>query len=112
MSEIVSMIDILPTIAGMVHQSYVNTTLGRDLLDPDKKNNYAFVTNTSDAIGMVTDEFYYRRNIDSKEEVLSPMKAGPSRFSQAQKDSARKKLSEFTSAFYETAKYLIMNNKE
>ncbi|MFZ1313908.1 MAG: sulfatase-like hydrolase/transferase, partial [Chitinophagaceae bacterium] len=43
-SEVVSQIDVLPTIAGMLHQSYVNTSLGRDLLDPGKKNNFAFIT--------------------------------------------------------------------
>ncbi len=109
-SEVVSMIDVLPTLAGMVHQSYVNTTLGRDLLDPAKKYNYAFVTNTSDAIGMVTDDFYYRRNIDSKEEWLNQMKP-EMKYTKAQTDSAMRKLAEFTTAFYETAKYMIMNNK-
>lgn len=111
-TEVVSQVDILPTIAGMLHQSYVNTTLGRDLLDPAKKNNYAFVTNTADAIGMVTDDFYFTRNINSKEELLVPMHAGPISYNKQQQDSAKKKLSEFTSAFYETAKYMLMNNKK
>lgn len=110
--EVVSMIDVLPTIAGMLHQSYVNTTLGRDLLDPDKKNNYAFVTNTADAIGMVTDDFYFTRNINSLEEQLHPMHSGANNFTRQQKDSAKRKLSEFTTAFYETAKYMLMNNKK
>lgn len=109
--EVVSQIDILPTIAGMLHQSYVNTTLGRDLLDPFKKNNYAFITNTADAIGMVTDDFCFTRNINSKEEQLSPMHSGASLFSRQQQDSVKKKLSAFTDAFYETAKYMLMNNK-
>ncbi len=109
--EVVSQIDVLPTIAGMLHQSYVNTTLGRDLLNPDKRNNYAFITNTADNIGMVTDHFYYTRNINSGEEQLSPMHEGASQFSRPQQDSARKKLAEFTLAFYETAKYMLMNNK-
>jgi phosphoglycerol transferase MdoB-like AlkP superfamily enzyme len=108
--EVVSQIDILPTIAGMLHESYVNTTLGRDLLDPDKKNNYAFVTNTADAIGMVTDDFYFSRNINSKEELLKPMYKEASLISKLQQDSIKKKLSVFTSAFYETAKYMLMNN--
>jgi len=110
-SEVVSQIDILPTIAGMLHESYVNTTLGRDLLDPYKRNNYAFVTNTADAIGMVTDDFYYSRNINSKEDQLSPMHKSASLYNRQQQDSARKKLSEFTTAFYETSKYMLMNNK-
>jgi phosphoglycerol transferase MdoB-like AlkP superfamily enzyme len=109
--EVVSQIDILPTVAGMLHQSYVNTTLGRDLLDPSKKNNFAFITNTADAIGMVTDDFYFTRNINSNEEQLKPMHSRASLFSKQQQDSTRKKLSEFTGAFYETAKYMLMNNK-
>jgi phosphoglycerol transferase MdoB-like AlkP superfamily enzyme len=111
-TEVVSQIDVLPTIAGMIHQSYINTTLGRDLLDPQKKNNYAFVTNTADAIGMVTDDFFYLRNINSNEEQLSPMKPSANRFNRQQQDSARKTLANFTTAFYETAKYLLMNNKK
>ena len=111
-SEVVSQIDILPTVAGMLNQSYVNTTLGRDLLDPQKKNNFAFITNTADGIGMVTDDFYYTRNINSGEEQLSPIHVNASRLSKQQKDSVKKKIAEFTSAFYETAKYMLMNNKD
>lgn len=109
--EVVSQIDILPTIAGMLHQSYVNTTLGRDLLDPSKKNNYAFITNTAGAIGMVTDDYYFTRNINFPDEQLTPMYAAGSP-SKQQEDSVKQKLSSFTNAFFETAKYLIMNNKK
>ena len=108
--EVVSQIDILPTIAGMLHQSYVNTTLGRDLLDPAKKNNFAFITNTAGGIGMVTDDFYFTSNINFPDEKLSPMRDGIS-LSPAQEDSVRKRLSSFTTAFFETAKYLSLNNK-
>lgn len=111
-NEVVSQIDILPTIAGMLHESYVNTTLGRDLLDPAKKNNYAFITNTADVIGMVTDNFYYTRNINSNEEQLNYMKPGVAPYNKVQQDSARKKLAAFTTAYFETAKYLLMNNKK
>lgn len=111
-SEVVSQIDILPTIAGMLHQSYVNTTLGRDLLDPAKKNNYAFITNTAGAIGMVTDDFYYSRNINFPDEQISSMHSKATSFNKLQQDSSKKKLSEFTNAFFETSKYLIMNNKK
>ena len=109
-SEVVSQIDILPTIAGMLHQSYVNTALGRDLLDPLKRNNYAFITNTAGAIGMVTDDFYFTRNINFPDEQLAPMHAGV-KLSKQEEDSVKQRLSVFTNAFFETAKYLIMNNK-
>jgi phosphoglycerol transferase MdoB-like AlkP superfamily enzyme len=110
-SEVVSQIDILPTIAGLLHESYVNTTLGRDLLDPEKKNNYAFITNTAGAIGMVTDDFYFTRNINFPDEKLAVMHDGV-RLNKHQEDSVKQKLSAFTNAFFETAKYLIMNNKK
>ncbi|MBL0307226.1 MAG: sulfatase-like hydrolase/transferase [Chitinophagaceae bacterium] len=111
-SEVVSQIDVLPTIAGMLHQSYVNTSLGRDLLDPGKKNNFAFITNTADGIGMVTDDFYFTRNINSGEEQLNALHPGTLNYTTAKKDSVRKKLSAFTTAFYETSKYLMMNNQK
>jgi phosphoglycerol transferase MdoB-like AlkP superfamily enzyme len=110
-TEVVSQIDILPTIAGLVHMSYVNTTLGRDLLDPAKKNNYAFTTNTAGGIGMVTDDFYFTRNINFPDEQLNPLHAGIT-LSKAQEDSVKRRLSAFTNAFFESAKYLIMNNKK
>jgi phosphoglycerol transferase MdoB-like AlkP superfamily enzyme len=109
--EVVSQIDILPTIAGMLHQSYLNTTLGRDLLDPTKKNNYAFITNTAGGIGMVTDDFYFTRNINFPDEQLNPVRASAAGYSKQQQDSIKKELSAFTNAYFETAKYLIMNNK-
>ncbi len=109
--EVVSQIDVLPTLAGLMHLSYTNTTLGRDLLDPDKKNDYAFITNTSGIIGMATDDFYYQKNLEFPDEKIFMMK-GDLPYTKAQVDSARKRLSVFTDAFYETAKYLIMNNKQ
>ncbi len=109
-NEVVSQIDIMPTVAGMLHQSYVNTTLGRDLLDPLKRNNFAFITNTSDLIGMVTDDFFFTKNLYSNEEQVSPMHADAALRSKAHQDSVMKKLSVFTSAFYETAKYMLMKN--
>lgn len=111
-SEVVSQIDILPTLAGMLHQSYLNTTLGRDLLDPAKKNNYAFITNTAGGIGMVTDDFYFTRNINFPDEQVFPMHPGALLYTKQQQDSVKKKLSSFTNAFFETAKYLLMNNKK
>ena len=59
-TETVSQIDVLPTIAGMVQQPYVNTTLGRDLLQPGKQNNYAFIIYHDEGkIGVVTDSLLF-----------------------------------------------------
>lgn len=110
--EVVSQIDVLPTIAGLLHQPYTNSTLGRDLLDPAKKNDFAFITNTAGTIGMVTNDFYYFRNLNFPDEQLVPMHSGADSWPPARRDSMRRELALFTTAFFETARFLIMNNKE
>jgi phosphoglycerol transferase MdoB-like AlkP superfamily enzyme len=111
-SEVVSQIDILPTIAGMLHQPYINTTLGRDLLDPEKKNNYAFITNTAGKIGIVTDDFYFIKNLNFPDDLVVPVKYNGLPYTKSQRDSVQQQLSAFTTAFFETAKYMLMNNKK
>ncbi len=111
-SEVVSQIDVLPTIAGMLQQPYVNTTLGRDLLDPAKRNNYAFITNTAGKIGMVTDDFYFITNLNFPDEQMVPVRYSGQSYSKAQRDSIQRRLSDFTGAFFETARYMLMNNKK
>jgi phosphoglycerol transferase MdoB-like AlkP superfamily enzyme len=111
-TDVVSQIDVLPTIAGMVQQPYLNTTLGRDLLDPARKHNFAFVTNAAGKIGMVTDDFYLISNLNFPDEQMVPVKYSGRTYTKSERDSIQQGLSGFTSAFYETARYLLMNNKE
>ena len=110
--EVVSQIDVLPTIFGLLNQSFTHHTLGRDLLLPDKKNDYAFVTNTADRIGMVTNDHYFSRNINSGEELLLPMKAGSARSTLAQQDSIRMELSNVTQAYTDLARFLLFYNRD
>jgi phosphoglycerol transferase MdoB-like AlkP superfamily enzyme len=111
-SETVSQIDLLPTIAGMINQPYTNTTLGRDLLREGKKNNSAFIVFQDITVGMVTDSFYYTKNINFPDEQLYPLKSGGLSFTKTQQDSIKKKMSAVTDAYYETAKWMLMNNKK
>jgi len=110
--ETVSQIDILPTIAGMIQQPYLNTTLGRDLLDKDKKENAAFIIYHAPGwIGVVTDDYFFRKNIRIKKEELVPVRAGLPQLTARQQDSVVKHLSQLTSAFYETSRWMLLNNK-
>lgn len=117
--EVVSLIDVLPTIAGFIHQPYTNSTLGRDLLRSTKKNNYAFITNSQGKIGMVTDQFYFTMNLNLSEhpelyrpeEQLHSLSGEPLPFNSYQLDSIRQKMKTVTYAMYETGKWMLMNNK-
>jgi phosphoglycerol transferase MdoB-like AlkP superfamily enzyme len=111
--EVVSQIDILPTIAGMIHQPYVNTTLGRDLLNSKNKKNAAFIIHHDEGnIGVVTDEYYFIKNIRITKEELVSVKSNQINLSPAQKDSVKRSLSTLTTAIYETAKWMLVNNKK
>jgi phosphoglycerol transferase MdoB-like AlkP superfamily enzyme len=112
-SEVVSQIDVLPTIASMIHQPYVNTTLGRDLLQRGKKHHFAFIISHDEGrIGMVTDSFYFTRNINFTSEQLYAMNGPLPALNPAAKDSIKSLLSGYTTAFYETAKWMLNNNRK
>jgi phosphoglycerol transferase MdoB-like AlkP superfamily enzyme len=111
--EVVSQIDVLPTIAGMLHQPYVNTTLGRDLLNSKNKMDAAFIIHHDEGnIGVVTNDFFFMKNLQINKEELMPLSNHSFTINPAQKDSIKKSLSQLTSAIYETAKWMLVNNKE
>lgn len=112
-TEVVSQIDILPTLAGMLHMPYTNTTLGRDMLHSKDKMNAAFIIHHDEGnIGIVTDDYYFVKNLRIKKEELMPMRPGEVPLTPAQKDSVINRLSQLTSAMYETAKWMLVNNKK
>ena len=60
-TEIASQIDVLPTIAGMIHQPYTNTTLGRDLLNSKNKMDAAFIIHHDEGnIGVITNDYLFK----------------------------------------------------
>ena len=110
-NEVVSQIDILPTIAALTGQAYTNTTLGRDLLNAKNANHYAFIIYHDEGqIGLVMDDYYFTKNINFLKEELHPLKGVP--YTKHHQDSIKLKMSEVTTAFYETAKWMLMNNKK
>ena len=96
----------------MLQQPYLNSTLGRDLFDKDKKENAAFIIyHASGWIGVVTDDYFYRKNIRIKKEELVPVRFDTPALTPQQQDSVKKQLSELTSAIYETSRWMLLNNK-
>lgn len=111
--EVVSQIDLLPTLAGMVHQPYTNTTLGRDVLNSKNRTDAAFIIHHDEGrIGVVTNDYYFVKNLRITKEELMPINSNNLNLKQREKDSVENKLSQLTSALYETAKWMLVNNKK
>jgi len=108
-SEIVSQIDVLPSIASLAGLQYRNTTLGRDIINNASGNHFAFIIHHDEGrIGMVTDQYYFTKNLNFKQEELHLF--GTTAYTPAQQDSIKRKMTNVTTAFYETAKWMLLNN--
>ena len=108
--EVVSQIDVLPTIAGLTGQTFTNTTLGRDVLNGKKLNDYAFtISHDEGRIGIITNDYFFTKNLNFQKEEIHFLHDGVS-YTPQQVDSIKRKMTEVTTAFYETAKYMLVHN--
>ncbi len=111
-NEPVSQIDVLPTIASMIQQPYTNSTLGRDLLDTSIKPHAAFIIYHAPGwVGVVNENFFYRKNIYMTNDELVSVTNKEIELTVTQKDSVKKEMAQLTMGIYETAKWMLINNK-
>ena len=62
-------------------------------------------------MGIVNDDFYFIKNLNFTDYKMVPVRDSSLYFTKMQRDSILQKMSEFTSAFFETARYMLMNNQ-
>jgi phosphoglycerol transferase MdoB-like AlkP superfamily enzyme len=110
--EPVSMVDVLPTAAGIAGESYTNTTFGRDLLDPKKKGNYAFtIFHDAAKIGLVSDSFYFVHDYNTGDDELLPL-FHHQQIPKQQEEEYTRKYFALCEGIYETSKWMLINNKK
>lgn len=113
---VASQVDVLPTLAGLANIPYRNTTLGRDLLSQAKKDsgqsNIAFIFDSDKKeVGVINGPWYYTFNLQGhKEKMVWADFTRPE--NPIGKDSLLQRNREYTEAFYETARYMLLNNKK
>ncbi len=118
-----SQVDLLPSVSALAHIPYTNTTFGKNLFDSVQDNssqsnsnrikNVAFVYDYNiKQIGIVTDEYVYVRSLLSgKEDFRSSRNDDPlPQTSNVAED--KKSLQSLSQAYYETARYMLLNNKK
>ncbi|HUC81237.1 MAG TPA: sulfatase-like hydrolase/transferase [Flavisolibacter sp.] len=109
-TETVSQIDVLPTTAGIAGQKHLNSTLGRDVVNKQNNHSAFFIRHDEGEIGLITDDFYFTKNILFEKEKLQLLNKKAT-YTQQQLDSVQKRLSGVTSGYLETARWMLMNNK-
>jgi len=112
---IASEVDVLPTIAALTKTSYLDTTLGRDLLDSTfKDKHYAFTIEhgTNRTIGLLSDKYYLLMQSDGSKLSLHELKDDNARADiSAQKPNITKTMTEKLTAIWNTIRYMRENNK-
>ena len=113
-----SQTDILPTVASILKVPYRNTTLGRNLFDTTRDKSILFYENAflfdpeERKIGMMTNEYYYSRSLLTNREIFVSSKHNDSIPLTPHTGNVKSFISRLTDAYYETAKYMILNNKK
>ncbi len=111
--SVASMVDVLPTIAGLANISYRNRTFGRDLLQRQQvdggASNVAFIIDHNDkTIGLVRQQHYgvERLGSDAHRMVWADFAAKQG----ASDPTAAADYRTLAQAFYETSRYLLLHN--
>ncbi|MBC7934911.1 MAG: sulfatase-like hydrolase/transferase [Rhizobacter sp.] len=112
--NVCSQLDVLPSAAYIARQNHTNTTMGKNLFDTsDSTERFAFIAdpNTTN-VGVVSNEYYWGRNIKTKEKFFVSVVNNNPVAKNTFTDSISGKLEKMTGAWYETSKYLLLNNKK
>ena len=107
-----SQVDVLPTIAGICNINYTNTTLGKDLLKVarDGTDNTAFIIDIdARKIGVISNNLYYNYRVTGAGDNLASIENNTPVLLT---DTLKKKYRFMTDAYYQTARYLLLNNKK
>jgi len=113
--EATSMLDMLPTAAGLTGVPYTNTTMGRDINQPAPEGERMVFSQTSNKrapiIHAVTDKYLLRMNYDMTDVTLHDINSDhPDVDISAQNPEKTRQMAEWLKGYYETTKYLHYHN--
>ena len=113
-NDVCSQVDILPTIASLAKIPYRNNSMGRNLFDTlINKEKFAFIIDHDvKTIGLVSSKYYYLKNLKTGVADFVSITGNEPVDVNAETDSIKNYMQRLTDAYYETAKYLLLNNKK
>lgn len=96
-------VDVFPTIAGLLRETYVNNTLGIDLFKD--KRPYIFFS-SDDAIGCIDTTFFYNLNMETNREAIYRYKDPSSQNLIREFRSKADSMRAYSASMLETANYM------
>jgi phosphoglycerol transferase MdoB-like AlkP superfamily enzyme len=113
-NDVCSQVDILPSIASLAKIPYRNNSMGRNLFDTIiNKEKFAFIIDHDvKTIGLVSSKYYYLKNLKTGVVDFVSITGNEPITANAETDSIKNYMHRLTDAYYETAKYLLLNNKK
>lgn len=114
MDTVASETDVMTSLASLSGHAHTNTTLGRDLFNPDfDRDRHAFIIahSAKTMIGVVNQDYYYRMPVAGGQGSLYQLDSEDPRqdISKQQPELARQ-MRGLTRGLYESARYITNNN--
>jgi hypothetical protein len=111
----VSQVDIMPTLAGLIGESVLNTTVGRNVLDPRLPPDPCALIMTErgavPGLALVASDYYLTMDADGSNRRLYPNDLSRPALDMARQRPARtQELSDLCLGLYETSRYLLYHN--
>mgnify|MGYP001819742194 FL=1 len=114
-NRVASQVDVLPTIADLTQTSYINSTMGRSLLDEacnDRRYAFTIEHGGGRVIGLLTDAYYFMMRYDGSDAKLHRLDSETPRDDvSAAHPQLTQELAEYTAAYRDTIEYMRENNK-
>jgi phosphoglycerol transferase MdoB-like AlkP superfamily enzyme len=112
--RVASEVDVLPTIAGLAGQPYVNSTFGRDLFDPrfdDRRHAFTILHMPVPHLGLIGADYYFTIKADGTGRQLFPTADGVpvTNVIEAHAETARE-MEAICLGLYEFARYIRYHN--
>ena len=110
-----SLVDMVPTVAGLLGLEYLNTTMGRDINIPAPEGERVVFTQTADkrfpVIGAISKDFMTRMNYDGSDARLHDLNSDQPEVDVASEFPERfATMSELARGIYETTKFMFYHN--
>jgi phosphoglycerol transferase MdoB-like AlkP superfamily enzyme len=115
LDETASQVDVLPTVAAITGTSYINTTLGRNLLDPrydDTRYAFTIEHGLDRVIGLLSDKYYLQMHYDGSGVKLHRLDSDSARDDvSAQHPDITRTMTDYLTAMRYTIPYMREHNR-